>query len=1517
MINKKFYFGESRLIFKQSEKKSEQPIISQEGATTLSEAQDPKKIAETIVSTTLAKHQENVKNLTPEIQSTLSSNLKTYIETSAQQFDQNSDLQLSLGEEVRKFTEAMNAQAEAIVIKYGQHADEEKKKVKAQEQQLLDFETEVSHVNPENIEELDFSANQLDSNNLTSSEGLEGEINKFSRRHNEIQDASIVMDTQYTQLIEATQAFEQEKSKGSGLASFGAIALGVTVIGGPMGALAGAGVYVGYRLLKHAFGNSDMQKKVDGLNQKIATLKTKFTGGKGKIEDESKTIAEDGQKLNQAPEKLRETTKQQVDQEKDSIKSNQQVVFEQDASSKENFDKLQEAKKNLQERLAKLTKQREELAARENQAQQGQEKAEFKQQDLATQNNEIDQAIGTLEAALPLMPDSENKTQASAKLEILKQAKLEGSTQFEAAKTSAGGTAKAAETFRQGQSGTDAVQSEIVSQVENVINPSLDAIAISMSEIDQASLGLASTSQSLDLQFEEALGTLNQIDAGIADAVLLTNINNQFILENIGKQVESLTSLKVEGPNLWESTMGALGTSISDTFRSAANFLDEIPAGEWPVLGQIKDLAIGVAKLPCHIGEGIGTIIAHPVIMGKSLLSLVGAYNPKKNTWFDASETGESWSQLGKALIAADEWGKNKWRWGGEAGANVVFTFLTLGGGQALRAAGTAGQVAAKTGNIGRLGRATVMARKFGGEMLKNVTVRPFQGIGRAVKAPYKWVKQARMPEAGQLKALIGENISRAKGIGAKMRTMREKYPNIADARRTKDLTKLKSQGDVLKYMEYEKMVNEMRAIRISNVEMRGRLAQSKPKESGKAAAEAKEGASSAKTEKAATERAETKALQESSVAKEGAQSTTPTQAEAAAIAATEVEKVLDAATKGRIRRFFEGVESKIKIPEVLRKNILAPVVRAKNGTLTIAGRLLSPLTKLTAKTRHEFVKLFRETARKVYREGDGFLLAAMVASNLDIDEHGNEIDEERYDLSQMEALTEIFGLGGINHPKLLNKVSESKEDETREVQRLQDELETIVNEQDFSNDLKEKIFSDTYSPNSPKYMGLFRKENIELLRKYPHRARLELKTLSDGMKRIFRLNKNEEGKLEWDNPKPEKMNEIEINDLISELDRLTLETEILSIPKELLTVGLLGKTIDLANKNEGNAINKLHSIYITEGNTVSFTNPAHLENEAKSKIYYSHLFSAEKLYVKTSDSKAQYELSRTEDGGKFEYKDTDGKIISPQEGDFIYTEKPEDWIVKEEENKEGEAKIAAEKEYGLEQESGDETKTTKPEKMAWAKEILKDYEYGGQIPGSKGGMFEEFCLDKKGKFLSQYEADIKTYISELPPNLAEKAEEEFISAEALERMRKNIPIALKVEELNKFKTKEEVENYIKERIEFCEKSFKDRTLERIEEINRRYVWGEVFCARDDGNLKYYEKFLDGTKIEKRQIGSAGIEFQLEKPGWELKNPKVLIKNPTSYGMFQGDFIDGKKTSKLNKHISILDLFKEINEKLA
>ncbi|GEM_PF-4423768 len=489
------------------------------------------------------------------------------------------------------------------------------------------------------------------------------------------------------------------------------------------------------------------------------------------IKGQQKIIAAYGRKIVEAGLKLRREKEEERITKQTELLVRGATIDSAKKANEEKYGILERNQKNLAEKKAGMLAYRDDLDRASEGITERQALTLITRGRLQTFDNHLDDALGSLDAALQTIPkNSLQYRQISKKRdELLRQKGLVTAGLGEATETQDQETAAAVAITKGRTQEVEPGLQRIDDYLAHMVNPSIDAVSISLQALEIAKLHNGTEFERLEAHYGELFDTLESVNSVAASTVAAQAADNDRLIQGLQLYAHSLDAIEIERPNLWNATGGLMlekvaegWTLLTKTVLSAG--LDYGSARlkdvtkKIPVVNVLAEITAGlVLDLPSGVIEGAGELVsgmalmaADPVNTVVGLGALIGR-NPATGEWSTA-DASASWKAIGLALISYDHFEKGEIGKGaGKVVLNVLLTATGVGAAtKGVQASTIAYSVAKAAGT-----RTSVAAGKafatgtsvFSRELVGGLTKLPgdtLLALGKVIKAPGALVKDVK-----------------------------------------------------------------------------------------------------------------------------------------------------------------------------------------------------------------------------------------------------------------------------------------------------------------------------------------------------------------------------------------------------------------------------------------------------------------------------------------------------------------------------------------------------------------------------------------------------------------------------------------------------------------------------------------------------------------------------------------------------------------------------------------------------
>lgn len=457
--------------------------------------------------------------------------------------------------------------------------------------------------------------------------------------------------------------------------------------------------------------SGERDEKVRALNQELAQRKAQCKKDLDRVREARGKLLSQGSALSAAPDSVRKKMRVDYDRDKRVKQAEVEALRQKEGKTAEERDRvidmfrqLQAAKLALRQRGEQAVQARDSAAALKSEADKREERIERR-------NGDIQNAIVRIDKALPAVPaDRQERLRAEReKLVKLRDAGRRGTAAAEIVRNQAG---EAVERSDDQWLDTERRQEELEGREASLAAADLALQQTIDSLTDERNKAFADMA-AFEADYSDKAARLDEAGLEISEAVLLDGASHGQALIGLGKTVDDADKLPpIEKPGVWnelwsglEDQLGAYKWLIGEKIGGAFEWLGEKARKHIPiaghVIGFVPDLAAGILQGSTEMIAGIGTMIAHPIDTAKGIGVLFGTQGGEK--------AGEAWKEMGKAIIAYDDWKDGKY--GQATGKAAVQAILAIVGTPGASAAGSGAKLAYQAARAGGAGLGRSLAK--------------------------------------------------------------------------------------------------------------------------------------------------------------------------------------------------------------------------------------------------------------------------------------------------------------------------------------------------------------------------------------------------------------------------------------------------------------------------------------------------------------------------------------------------------------------------------------------------------------------------------------------------------------------------------------------------------------------------------------------------------------------------------------------------------------------------------------
>lgn len=640
--------------------------------------------------------------LSDDLKTALKDNVVKYFLTSADRYDKDKEKGLDQGE-FSRYRSGMNSKLGDIIDKYAP-TDEMIAERKRRIEELSRSGESAKGEAEKKLEDITFDPTKLD-----TPEGVHGELQKVIAKTAKLQESGVALSDKISNFKVAFSRFEESKNDWG----------------------------VAFRGVNLWIDDDDTQQLTNTQQklQRAAAFKMHELGVK------MNDIKIKGQIINDAPEKIKQKQldkREELHQKIEEAKAEEEELGGGEVKNKEERSRLKQKRRALSEKQWELRVYRTSLEGQagliDSRESEGEKSRELKDTQLVTFSDHLDAAVKQIDDSLksPALQDWQRQHLENKKQELLghKRTAKDGLASLsEIGDKERSLFSKGRDRLNRAISGAATEELNIRNFGHNSIEPAIKALESAQQTLKIAELQQGTKVEQLmaqELVLDSNIDAVDNMDESVADTVLDINISNVQFLGSLQSQIDEVHKIEINRPNLWNSTGGLLVGKVGEGLSVISeDILD--PIGDWmirgtdgiPFVGTTVEIATNiVVGIPSGVIDGAGelitglnTMISHPIQTWNGLGELFG------------DNAGTAWAEMGKALLAWEEFEKGKVGKGvGKIALNVLTTATGVGaavkGGQALaltfKAARAAGVGVAKATGLSVMAGAKVFAVEVG-----------------------------------------------------------------------------------------------------------------------------------------------------------------------------------------------------------------------------------------------------------------------------------------------------------------------------------------------------------------------------------------------------------------------------------------------------------------------------------------------------------------------------------------------------------------------------------------------------------------------------------------------------------------------------------------------------------------------------------------------------------------------------------------------------------------------------------
>jgi hypothetical protein len=659
-----------------------------------------------------------LRELPPEFLQKMRGEIVRYINASPGRFEKDENKGLS-AKEFSEFSSAMVSKVEELVKEYAPTEAEIAAKKEAQRA------AEKASESAEKIKPVDIKEISEDPGQINDLDTLGARFNTYSQWNASVQQEA-------SKALETGGAFQQA------FAAFQKARNGVKA----------------YEKMAAFFKGNDpkMQQLKSAQNKAFFAV----NGSLGKINSVKAKLEKYGAKLAAVSNRLKQEKIKERDEKIKKIEEEENLTEEEKRARKERFAQLEGQQREFMAQRESFAKYGEEVIMKKYKAGDEKAQAETKKGQFAAYQENISKAIERVQTALQ-DPDitEEHKADLEATLAQLQQKSGEVSKGREVAGKVLEGKREEIRKWSDDEKALAQKSYMVEQHLQEHVGPAIALMDAQVIRLEDAKMQYATSKEQIMAHYENAFKKYDEIDAGVDDAVMKNNLANEKLSAALEAQKKSIQSINLESPGLYDATLGAAfsmagggvmmgGEWLIDQAKWLSSSL-ESARGEMGTFSyvaarigvEILSTPIGVAGGIVEIGGGLLTMVGNPAQTATAMGSLIGR-DPASGNW-SWDNAGHAWTEMGKALIAYEDFSKGRIGVGvGKLFTNVVTTVTGAAavskGGQAAVAAAKAARAAGK-GVIVTTGAAAKAGVTAGGRAALQVGREGFAKAGKAAAA--------------------------------------------------------------------------------------------------------------------------------------------------------------------------------------------------------------------------------------------------------------------------------------------------------------------------------------------------------------------------------------------------------------------------------------------------------------------------------------------------------------------------------------------------------------------------------------------------------------------------------------------------------------------------------------------------------------------------------------------------------------------------------------------------------------
>jgi len=665
---------------------------------------------------------DRIDELPAKFQDALHDNIVQYFLTSADRYDTDSEIGLDAAE-FASYGADMLVRLNQIIDKYAPteeqlNAREEQRKAAEESAEAAEAVSEIK------IEDLNFNPD-----NLKTPEGIQTELKKLDAQSEQFRTTVSTLSGAAGDFQTSYTEFEASKQEWSVF-------------------LRGGSSMFGFEISK-----DPETTRLEGM---LETLKADVNGKIADLRTQKDELAGYGAQINQSGDALRTFVAEQREDALSELDSHGDSAEGAERKNEQQYQSLESQRGDLVERQDEMAAYMDSLYEQAEVADEAEEQIAVNAEQLEDFDGQISGAIETLDKALSGdLPDAQRKELEAKRDELLAYSDMitGGLSALDMATTDTDANKDDVEgMLADAESG----MLDLNTYLFGVVMPAFGALDAAKEALGKAKLSYGTQREQAEAQYAEKLEAIGSIDASVAESVLGNNLANEQVLGALEQQKIFLDSVSIDRPTLWTATGGLLLNKVGEGISLIGSAVLE-PIGDWMMeitegIPVINTGATVVANIPIglvagvlegcgELVQGVNMIIDSPIRTLEGMGALIGR-DPMTNEW-SLSTAGTSWKEMGKALLAWDDFAEGDIGKGiGKVGLNLLLT--ATGAGAAIKGSAKAATVFTVARGAGSgVMRAGLVAtgagiRVFAVEFssgLANLPGEAVSGVSRAIKA--------------------------------------------------------------------------------------------------------------------------------------------------------------------------------------------------------------------------------------------------------------------------------------------------------------------------------------------------------------------------------------------------------------------------------------------------------------------------------------------------------------------------------------------------------------------------------------------------------------------------------------------------------------------------------------------------------------------------------------------------------------------------------------------------------------